>query len=340
MKAYIISFLNSNAERRRIHREQLDYLVEHGVEPVVLNMVYEPEDYDSRVQYVGDNRRMDQVHARNILLDQFYSTDERYALFMDNDSVPEREGKWHDEMWRQIDSLMLDWDFISPQYIHVTHFFSSKAYNQKCDLDRLVVEENYPKFSCVFLKNFRYFYGDRPKFDTRYTFKGRVICHEDVDFSYCLSKRGYRVGTLMNIAMNEQEATNQSTWFEKRQELEAASTLGRLLFAEKHGVPLELKYQKMFEFVGFTRRRLKKNVYEQMNTIRLAQNREQMKKFARDDQDAEFIELPHPMPQKEAVQYFREVMKDDPRFEEARSRKLPKAGRTRVIVPLGPNNIR
>lgn len=95
MIGYNISCLPDNAlhqKRRTLHDQQLDEWVIHTDIPlVVVAMGYRPDDYrhdlGGRVRYIPLDQPVPVAEARNICLQDFYSSGYRWAAMMDNDAT-------------------------------------------------------------------------------------------------------------------------------------------------------------------------------------------------------------------------------------------------------------
>ncbi len=94
MKARIISYMGEGEElqRKRLawHNQQLDWLLERGLEVVVFDQGYRENWYrgDSTITYARyKGPLLRPGPARNPLLEDFYASDETWAVMADNDAV-------------------------------------------------------------------------------------------------------------------------------------------------------------------------------------------------------------------------------------------------------------
>lgn len=81
---------NTRSKRREYHKKQVDYFIAKGFDLVIYAQEYEQSDFiqDSRIRYIVNEGELKLPGAaRNILLDDFYSTDEDWCIFADNDSI-------------------------------------------------------------------------------------------------------------------------------------------------------------------------------------------------------------------------------------------------------------
>ena len=93
MKAYIISYFGNTEDaniRRANHRLQIEWWREHspGIEFVILSQCYKPNDYIQAdyITYIN-SPKVAPAAARNILLKQFYSSNEEWSMWMDDDAI-------------------------------------------------------------------------------------------------------------------------------------------------------------------------------------------------------------------------------------------------------------
>jgi ABC-type polar amino acid transport system ATPase subunit len=88
---YIISWFGNESKlrqfRKEIHKKQLDWARTNGLKITVLAQDYEPDDYEQDVVYVHSDKFLRPCGARNTLMEKFYTSDEDYAIFADNDTV-------------------------------------------------------------------------------------------------------------------------------------------------------------------------------------------------------------------------------------------------------------
>lgn len=89
MRLYIISYFGDDRRDRRvqIHRDQLTWAHQQGLDVYVVQQQYDAADYDPNVTYIGDNQLRSPGGARNVALRHFYESEQDWAIFADNDST-------------------------------------------------------------------------------------------------------------------------------------------------------------------------------------------------------------------------------------------------------------
>lgn len=91
--AYIIHHLPDDPEQRRLrkaaHAEQIAYWRQFGLKFCITASNVRGEDLDrgSDIRYIQIQKGVGQANSRNILLREFYASDEDFGLFMDDDII-------------------------------------------------------------------------------------------------------------------------------------------------------------------------------------------------------------------------------------------------------------
>ena len=219
MKMYIISWFGEGEireYRKERHNKQVAWAIEKGLQPVVCAMEYEKEDYLDAVQYHIIERNPP-AFARNILLQDFYQSDDDYCIIADNDAV-----------FREIS----EFDFLSKfneRYVGLIEqkvgLFTplnpirlpfNKVYNERKTYydSNLVFEKNtHTKGSLYFCLNFKKHTGKELYFDSKFEqFNGdQIIPYEDVEFGFACMAKGWNTCYSRNIVLVEYSPT-KSTW--------------------------------------------------------------------------------------------------------------------------------
>jgi hypothetical protein len=219
---YIISWFGSDpvlADRRRdMHRAQLQWSRQHGLQPVVFAQQYRPEDYEDGVTYiVNDGPVLHPGPARNRLLEHFYLTDADYAVFADNDGVL-YEGPQHGDSARYVElmrELPIDEfehidiiDPINPQRVAFTEELANDIYRTHL----LYRRTNRIKGTLFFMKNIMRHRGMRHWFDEQlFNDNGRMRPGEDTEFAVAALFKGLGCYTT-HCAIVKELGTGHSTW--------------------------------------------------------------------------------------------------------------------------------
>jgi hypothetical protein len=206
MNMYIISWFGGDkpAKREYNHHRQLEWARKHNLNVFVVCQEYTPEQRQSDVTYLGDNQRMTPGAARNIAKQHFYSTQEDFAIFADDDSWVENidpDQNWFDLFKGDIKGIDL---FLPPSHLvpYVKQF---------TDLGEVAQHNFYfmrvarLKGSFYVMRNFKKYYGYE-----LYHNKPELLPGEDVHFGFGLISRGHNMYTLANIKLVERYS--ESTW--------------------------------------------------------------------------------------------------------------------------------
>lgn len=229
-RAFIINWFGTDdkikSARRKYHTNQIDWLVEKGLDATIFPQEYEQSDYDVRVKYIEHsyNHVLFPGEARNELLNIFYDSDEDYAIFADSDSILWNDDKHLDskdfiDIFNNIPMKELsDIDLIVPVAPNEEPFNSFWNDNRELVANNLVFERK-PciKGSLFILKNLNKHYRTKLFFDTENFAKiendqRKMIAGEDNDFSLNLLKNGFGSYVCRNIVLKEFASLNNSTW--------------------------------------------------------------------------------------------------------------------------------
>lgn len=222
--AYIISYLPDDelrTKRKEIHSKQLEYWLSKNINCVVYAQGYHASDFsnDSRVDYivnVGSVKRP--AEARNELLKVFYSSDEDFGLFLDNDIVLYPGEKYMDsetilDILKEIPiESMTAVDVFEPLNPTQTPFTEYYNTNRRV-LESSLIFKRHPHTSggSLFIKNFMKHSNQQFFFDDWKNEDGSVRMGEDVAFGINLTKQGKGCYTLMNIVRKDM-GWNSSSW--------------------------------------------------------------------------------------------------------------------------------
>ena len=205
----------------KAHNRQVDWLLERGIKPLVFAQEWKDQWYRSNVDYIKwSGPRLLPGAARNHLLKEFYTTDENFSIFADDDSVlyddiQHCDGKEFISIFNNIETKELNnIDTFLPISPRQTPF--SEMYKQNEDkLKKFLWFKlaHRAKGSLFVLRNMKKFY-DKEYYIEHELFQkpdGTMIGGEDNHFVLTLLKDGYGCYELQNILLNEL-AGNDSTW--------------------------------------------------------------------------------------------------------------------------------
>ena len=221
---YIISYHGSDPEVRQKrldnHNKQIDWWLNYDelINIYILAQDYQPSEYwnHSRVHYID---RLDApvppASARNILLNHFYDTDDRWAIFADSDAIlnlhPNFEHthinicdilRSYPENFDDIDLFWPHWDgrpgdgAFYDKYNNVDPDYKDVDWNSELRFDR---KFGSMKGTLFFLKNNE----ARIMMDTNFNGTGKIIPGEDDEFAVAMAMNGYNTYILRNIMLKE-----------------------------------------------------------------------------------------------------------------------------------------
>jgi hypothetical protein len=245
--AYIISYFGDNNirnKRKIYHLKQLAWLKQQGLTPIVLPIDYNTDDYTDGIKYLPSVTKMLPGMARNICLQHFYSSNEDFAIFADNDCVLYDGAKYCDSSNfinifnnLQIHDL-IDIDFFYP--LNPGRMPFTKMYNeQKTLFDQYIRFSRHlePK-SMYFIKNINKHHNKRIYFDTDnfVLHNGHLIAHEDTDFAIQFLLNGLSVYQCNNIVLKE-FGSSTSTWLNQKDiNRKISANIGREILCKKYNL--------------------------------------------------------------------------------------------------------
>lgn len=223
----IISYLPQNnlqlkKARQQGHSAQLDWAVKNNLNINVVAQCYDDTDYDSRVnKYHKYSTKLGPSGARNILLKEFYNSDENFAIFADDDCYLSSPGYGvSDEFITEFNKLSID------DLTNINCFAAIlpilRPYKKTINNHTSWVFEGSRKINGAFLviRNFKKYYG------TEYYFNEESVAGEDMEFCLDLLNNGVRSHICSNIVAklhNQNESTS-----ERLNDYEQNKTLERL----------------------------------------------------------------------------------------------------------------
>lgn len=225
---YIISWFGNNDIRDfrlSIHKKQVEWLLELGFNIKIFAQQYKPEEYiiDERISYIkNDDKVLSVADSRNIILKEFYNSEEDYGLFLDNDCIlydkhkktnigdgklfrkhiNENFSKYNDiDCFLPIDPMKEPYGFKyveSPDLYNNNHVFS-----RNCHLQGAVVG----------LRNLKKIYNKELYYSESFGYneEGIHLGGSDLDFGLNLICNGFGVYQLENIVLKEY-GNGKSTW--------------------------------------------------------------------------------------------------------------------------------
>lgn len=208
--------------RRKAHERQVEFWQERGYEVVVYAYRYQPEWFIEGVRYITTppEQKVLIAAARNILMKDFYESDEDYSFFLDNDAVV-YNGPQHldgNDFFNVFNGLDMDdlkhvdcFAPIDPRQTPFTDFNKKNAHI----LDSNLMFNLSPvlKGTMYCLKNLKKFYGreiymDDERFPVG---QGEIVASEDKHFASTLLWNQFGVYELRNLILKE-IVPNDSTW--------------------------------------------------------------------------------------------------------------------------------
>lgn len=222
-KIYIISWLGRDdamrAKRLAYHQRQLEWVHKQGLQPVVLAQDYELDELQPNVDY-RHHSKMLPGFARDILLKEFYASDDDYAIFADDDAVL-HEGQQHAlsrdfvELFNSVPmDKLTDIDCFVP--LNPARVPFNKTYNS----DPTLYKNNFVfartvalKGSFFVVKNLRKYHNKEIYFDQQYFQQpdGKMIGGADIDFGLQILNNNLGLYCLTNTVLKEFGHT-LSTW--------------------------------------------------------------------------------------------------------------------------------
>lgn len=248
---YIISYISDDftpqlkSRRLDAHKMQCEYYKRLGLRVNVCAMCYTDDMYLSE-QYVDKyykfNYKMFPAQARNILLREFYKSDNEYGIFADDDSTINNTKSKHlpfgDEFITVFKNRSIE-DFANidafvPMNGIVTPY-SSILEKQETKENFIFKKTNVFKGSLIFLKNIK----DELYFDETFCSGDSLIPGEDVDFMFQLLYNKYCAYECQNIVLKEYNL-NFSTWVNAPEDR-----------TNKHKILMEPKFKDKWGDIGY-----------------------------------------------------------------------------------------
>lgn len=261
MKIYIISYfgpreaVDVRADRVKTHKEQCEWFIAKGHQPVVLNQDFSDDEFMDGVIYVGDNSRHNACEARNLLFKEFYASDDLYACFADNDAIYKDTLFTYDPL-HKVDEYAKDLkgrvDLLFAVNPIVFPFNKEINENRKLYDSRFVFQKTTVfKESLFVMTNFKKVYDEEYYFEgARFTGKnGEMLAGEGTDFVFDLLS--HKRSALMYKQLIMHEKTSTSTWnVEKDQERYRIPDELKQYWMDKYSIPFSDKNLKPKQFIG------------------------------------------------------------------------------------------
>lgn len=241
MKVYVISFFGTEKlrqKRKDIHQEQIDWLTTNGFDVHVLAQDYQDDEFDDRVTYVNGNQpRQYPVYARNQLFKHFYSTNDDYALFLDNDIVVEclSTANIIDEISKKIELFLSEKvgliTFMNPGFMPTKKKYSE---NQSQHDSYILFEKEsiFFKESALFMVNWKKHINEefQVDYDLLYPSTNEMANGESMLMSEQCFKHQWHIMRSAQLVMKE--LNTSSTWGSKqahRRNITAAKAMAKRL---------------------------------------------------------------------------------------------------------------
>tara|TARA_B100000424_G_C22902310_1_gene479913 strand:+ start:230 stop:1345 length:1116 start_codon:yes stop_codon:yes gene_type:complete len=274
MKVYIISWfgLRNKKEKReyrkQIHKEQVEWLLEKGHEPIVFYQDYDDDEFLPNVEYLDggyNNKQMAQPFGRNVLMEHFYKTDDDYAVFADNDAI------WRDDLFdydivERIDNRSKDLvrkvDFIvslNPQW----HPFNKSIKDEKERYDNYFVFEKtgwQMKESIYIMANFKKHYGKSIWYDpTNFVDENNKFIQVGEGIEFMLDVYSSKIGNQPKTVLMcrqwvlKELCTNYATWMEDNQDKVRYRIAPELLqqWLDKYEIPYQDMNKVEYLWIGY-----------------------------------------------------------------------------------------
>jgi len=349
---YIISWFGERDDptlrdkRKLYHERQLEWARRQNLKIVVYAQDYDESEYEDDVLYIkNDGDLLPPGHARNILLKEFYKTDDDFAMFADNDAALYEEehhkdsANWIDHL-RSIDiSDLKDIGLISP-WNPARNAFSEEVKKKPYDTHYTFTRNGKVGGGIMWIKNVKKHLNQEIYFDEVLFGRdedGNLLPGEDCDFAFQLWKIGQGCYSTLHAIMKEW-GKGASTWiaddhsrYKKHIEWFVPA------MNDKHGQVYILSYGSTDVFKGFnhygmsrspdgTRRirfcRFKKS---RINKLRNANHT-----------DIEFYDLPEPMMIPDMIPFLEasNFYKRDAEFRAAVDKLSGKQGKLQIGMKL------
>lgn len=255
---YIIAYHGNDpeakAKRLDNHNNQIDWWLKYDAKLNIriLAQSYEDTDYykHDRVTYISIDEPVPPAQARNILLDEFYSSDEEWAIFADSDAILNLHPNFkHTHI--NICQIMRDYP---SNFNHIDLFWphwdgrpgDGAFYDKFNNVDkdyRHVDWDNELRFDRKFgsMKGTLFFLRNNEKcimMDTSFGFdNGKLVPGEDDEFAINMLMNGYGTYILRNIMLKE--FTAPSTHAGAQNTRKEEMNKGDGIIRKKHGLPAD-----------------------------------------------------------------------------------------------------
>lgn len=209
MRAYVISYLPDDPfirdKRYQAHTAQIEWLRENNLDITISYRNYKQADFFDncvyRPQPIKDGLLQPAV-GRNQLLKEFYASDDKWALFMDDDAILDPRGQ---NIIPHMDIVPGNIGVFCPLLPNVPGKGAWKSYHATGEPDtHWVFERGDIKGSLMFIQNL----------PEQLYFREDVIAGEDLMFGYDMVNLGYASYWCKNMILKETNASGKvsSTW--------------------------------------------------------------------------------------------------------------------------------
>ncbi len=259
---YIISWFGEDGERaekrRSMHKLQIEWCSKHKLHPVVLAQQYREEDYIEGVEYIKIDYVLHPGPARNVLFEHFYTTDEDFAVFADNDTII-YEAEQHGTS-KDFYNILRGLDIAEFKDIDVIGTLNPSRSPFKEELQKEVYKDNLvfrkaAKFNggMFLVKNVAKHHNKKLFFDEETFSDGdRIITCEEYDFAINALIEGCGVYYTYNIIFKEM-CKQDSTWTTDdtgRDTYEAFRLMNKKYNADMFNV--DDVRNKSFKYIGYS----------------------------------------------------------------------------------------
>lgn len=259
---YIISWFgddNVKERRKEFHKKQIEWAFKHNLKPVVLAQDYTAADYIDNVRYINadiSNGILTPSQARNILLDEFYNSDDDFAFFADNDAVLSDDIQ-HSDSGNFI-QLMRNFTIDMFADIDIISFANPSRTAFKSELSKPIYKNNFVFRRCYYttgpihiMKNIKKIYGKTLYYDVdTFNDNGKIITCEEHDFCINGMLHGIKAYHLRNVLLVEFGRT-VSTWV--NDDSNRGVDYAKQLINDKYKLELYIfptNTEKTFEYIG------------------------------------------------------------------------------------------
>lgn len=248
-KMYIISWFGNNEhseKRYEIHQRQLEWCFSSSLQPVVLAQNYRDDQYTNNVEYIKHNGEvLKAIQARNVLLYQFYNSDEDFAVFADNDCYLYSGEKYgaNDKFAEIIRNIPFEnfenVDMLIGLDPATSPFTKDLQLNKQNDEVSWRLLPGFIASGFFILKNLKKHHNKEIYFDENFIKSdGSIIACEDQDFPIQLIHENMGVFICKNLIRKEEGATN-STWNNDRDSRRKRTTEGHDFISHKFKLPIQ-----------------------------------------------------------------------------------------------------